>query len=66
MNTRSWLVTGIVLIELVGWQAAEARLAGEYYLGVTAEDHSDASNEFSSLLGIRINDDLVSPKFETQ
>jgi len=66
MNTRSCLVTGIVLCGLLGWQAAEARLAGEYYLGVDAEDHSDAPNEVTSILGLRISDDIVSPKFETQ
>jgi hypothetical protein len=51
---------------LLGWQAAEARFTGEYYLGVDLEDHSDAANEFSSLFGLRIRDDIVSPKFETQ
>jgi len=65
-NIKSCLVMGIVLCELLGWQAAEARIAGEYYLGVDAEDHSDVSNEVTSILGLRIRDDLVSPKFETQ
>ena len=51
---------------LLVWQAAEARINGEYYLGVDAEDHSDAPNEVTSILGLRIRDDLVSPKFETQ
>jgi len=54
------------LCGLLSWQAAEARITGEYYLGVDAEDHSDAPNEFTSILGLRIRDDLVSPKFETQ
>jgi len=66
MNTRSCLVTGTVLCGMLGWQAVEARIAGEYYLGVDAEDHSDAPNEVTSYLGLRISDDLVSPKFETQ
>jgi len=66
MNTSSCLVAGIVLCGLLGWQAAEARVTGEYYLGVDAEDHSDAPNEVISILGLRISDDLVSPKFETQ
>ncbi len=54
------------MCDLLGWQAAEARLAGEYYLGVDAEDRSDAPNEVTSILGLRISDDIVSPKFETQ
>ncbi len=66
MNTRSFLVTGIVLCGLLVWQAAEARVAGEYYIGLNAEDHSDAPNEVTSILGLSIYDDLVSPKFETQ
>ncbi len=65
-NIKSCLVMGIVLCELLGWQAAEARITGEYYLGVDAEDHSDDPNEVTSILGLRIRDDLVSPKFETQ
>ncbi len=54
------------MCDLLGWQAAEARLAGEYYLGVDAEDRSDAPNEVTSILGLKISDDIVSPKFETQ
>jgi len=66
ISIRHYIVMGIVLCELLGWQAAEARITGEYYLGVDAEDHSDAPNEVTSYLGLRISDDLVSPKFETQ
>ena len=66
INIKYYIVTGILLCDLLGWQAAEARFAGEYYLGVDAEDHSDAPNEVTSIMGLKINDDIVSPKFETQ
>jgi len=51
---------------MLDWQAAQARVTGEFYLGVDAEDHSDAPNEITSIFGLRIRDDVVSPKFETQ
>ena len=66
INIKYYIVTGILLCDLLGWQAAEARITGEYYLGVDAEDHSDVPNEVTSILGLRISDDIVSPKFETQ
>ncbi len=66
INIKYYIVTGILLCDLLGWQAAEARFAGEYYLGVDAEDQSDAPNEVTSILGLKISDDIVSPKFETQ
>ena len=66
INIKYYIVTGILLCDLLGWQAAEARFAGEYYLGVDAEDHSDVPNEVTSIFGLKISDDIVSPKFETQ
>jgi len=66
-NTKSCLVTGIVLCELLGWQIAEARVIGRYYYALNAEDRSDSLNdEVSSILGLEIRDNLISPKSQTK
>ena len=54
------------MCELLGWQVADARISGQYFLGLDAKDRSDGSNEVSSILGLRISDNLISPKFQTQ
>ena len=64
-NTKSCLLTGIVLCELLGWSTLEARVTGEYYFGLNAEDHSDDPNETTSLLGLNISDDLLTPNSQT-
>ena len=65
-SIKSCIVAGVVLCELLGWQVAEARISGQYILGLDAKDRSDGSNEVSSILGLRISDNLISPKFQTQ
>jgi hypothetical protein len=49
-----------------GWQAVKARPAGEYFLAVNAKDKSDAPNEVTSILGLKISDEIISSKFPTQ
>ena len=66
INIKSSIVVGIVLCELLGWQAAEARIMGQYYYELTAEDHSDAPNEVYSTLGLGISDNIISSKVPTQ
>jgi len=66
ISIRHYIVTGIVLCGMPGWQAAEARPAGEYFLAVNAKDKSDAPNEVTSILGLKISDEIISPKFPTQ
>jgi len=51
---------------MLGWQAVKARPAGEYFLAVNAKDKSDAPNEVTSILGLKISDEIISPKFPTQ
>jgi hypothetical protein len=65
-STKSYVVTGVVLCELLGWQAAEARVTGQYYYELTAKDRSDAPNEVYSTLGLGISDNLVSSKAPTE
>ena len=66
INIKYCIVTGIVLCGMLGWQAVEARPTGEYFLAVNAKDKSDAPNEFTSILGLKISDEIISPKFPTQ
>jgi hypothetical protein len=65
-NIKTCIVTGIVLFALFSWRIAEARPAGEYYLAVNAKDKSAAPNEFTSILGLKISDEIISPKFPTR
>lgn len=65
-NIKSCLVAGLVLYELVGWQTVEARITGQYFYGLSAEDHSDKSNEVSSIFGLGVSDNFISSKFQTQ
>ena len=51
---------------MLGWQAVKARPAGEYFLAVNAKDKSDATNEVTSILGLKISDEIISPKFPTR
>jgi len=66
INIKYFIVTGIVLCGIPGWQAVKARPAGEYFLAVNAKDKSDAPNEVTSILGLNISDEIISPKFPTQ
>ncbi len=66
INIKYCIVTGIVLCGMLGWQAVKARPAGEYFLAVNAKDKSDAPNEFTSILGLKISDEIISSKFPTQ
>ncbi len=65
-STKSYVLTGIVLCELLGWQVAEARVAGQYFYELTAKDRSDAPNEVYSTLSLGISDNLVSSKAPTE
>jgi len=66
INFKFCIVMGIVLWGMLGWQAVNARPAGEYFLAVNAKDKSDAPNEVTSILGLKISDEIISPKFPTQ
>jgi len=65
-NSKTCIVMGIVLWGMLGWQAVKARPAGEYFLAVNAKDKSDAPNEVTSILGLKISDEIISSKFPTQ
>jgi len=66
INFKFCIVMGIVLWGMFGWQAVNARPAGEYFLAVNAKDKSDAPNEVTSILGLKISDEIISSKFPTQ
>ena len=50
---------------LLVWQAAEARINGDFYYGLTAKDRSDAPNEVYSTLGLNIKDNLITSNSQT-
>jgi len=66
INIEYCIVAGIVLCGMLGWQVAEARVAGQFYYGLNAKDKSDAQNETTSILGLSISDNLISSKIPTQ